>query len=81
MIMQHGSSYTHNGTVLPFIHSILLWSVGNCQLPPNALLSTKLVKCIGGILTPIIQSKHLDRLSCLVLHKSFELLEQKQDLL
>ena len=79
--MQHGSSCTHYQTVLPFSHSIMLWSLRNCQLPLDPLLLTILIKSMGSILTPIVWPKYLDLLSCLVLHKSFELLEPKQDFL
>ena len=79
--MQHGSSCTHYRMVLPFSHSILLWSVRNNQLPLYPLLSTILIKCTRSILTSIVWPKYLDLLSSLVLHKSFELLEPKKDFL
>ena len=75
--MQHGSSCTHYRVILPFSHSILLWSVRNNQLPLYPLLLTILIKCTRSVLTSIVWLKCLDLLSCLVLHKSFELLEHK----
>ena len=45
------------------------------------MLSTEVLKLIGGILTPTVRPRHLDLLPCLVLHKSFELLEIAKDLI
>ena len=44
-------------------------------------MSAKSIKLLGGILTPVIRSQDSDLPPCLVLHKSFELLEPLQDFL
>ena len=79
--MKHCSRFSRSGPILPFNNPILLWGIQNYQLSPNSLLFIELIECIGGILTPIIQSQYLDLPPCSVLHKSFELLEPMQDLL
>ena len=78
--MQHGSSCPNDGPVLPLSNSILLGVVRNCELSLNAMLSTKVLELIGGILAPIVRPQDLDLLPCMVLHKSFELLEPVEDL-
>ena len=78
--MQHRSCCTNNSHVLPLCNPILLRVVRNGQLPPDTLLGTKVYKLCGGILTSIVRPQDLDLSSCLVLHKSFELLEPLEDL-
>ena len=77
--MQHGPRSPDKGPVLPLSNLVLLGVVGNCQLPPNALLCTKVLKLIGGELS-IVGPQDLDLFPYLVLHKSFELLEPIEDL-
>ena len=78
--MQHGSSCPNNGPVLPLGNPILLGVVRNYELSLNAMLSTEVLELIGGILTPVVGPQDLDLFSCLVLHKSFELLAPVEDL-
>ena len=78
--MQHSSSCSNNGPVLPLNNPILLGVVRNCKLSANAMLITEFHELIGGIITPIVGPQDLDLLPCLVLHKSFELLEPIEDL-
>ena len=78
--MQHSPSCSDNSPVLPLNHPILLGVVRNSKLSVNAMLSAEVLELIGGILTPIVKPQDLDLLPCLVLHKSFELLEPVEDL-
>ena len=79
--MKHRYGCSNNIHFLPLRYSILLWSIRNCQLSPDTLLSAISIKLLGGILTPVIRSENLDLPPCLVLHKSFELLEPLQGFL
>ena len=78
--MQHSPSFPNNGPVLPLSNPILLGVVRNCKLSPNAMLSTEVLELVGGIFTPVVGPQDLDLFPCLVLHKSFELLEPVKDL-
>ena len=78
--MKHGFGSPYDGSVLPLRKPILLGVVRNCELPPNAYLSTKINKLTKGILPSIVRPKDLDLPTCLGLHKSFELLKPLEDL-
>src|SRR3984957_3942617 len=41
LCLQHASRHIHDGPVLPFSNSILLWGVPCCKLLVNSILSTK----------------------------------------
>ena len=79
--MQHSSSCSNDGPVLPLSNPILLGVVRNSELPVNPMLSAEFLKLMVGILTPIIRPQDLDLLPLLVLRKSFELLEPVEDLI
>jgi hypothetical protein len=66
--------------LLPLCKPILLWVVRNIQLSPDCLSCIEVHELIGGILTPIVRPQNTDFLPCLVLHKSFKLLEPTEDL-
>ena len=78
--MKHGFGSHYNGFFLPLRNPIWLGVVRNCELPPNACLSTKINKLTKGILPSIVRPKDFDLPTCLGLHKSFELLKLLEDL-
>ena len=61
--MQNSSSCSNDGPVLPLSNPILLGVVRNYKLSVNAMLSTEVLKLIGGILTPTIRSAHHTKLT------------------
>ena len=79
--MQHCSSCSNNGPILPLNNPILLGVVRNNKLSVCPVLRTKVLKLMAGTLTTIIRPQDLDLLPCLVLLKSFELLEPVEDLI
>ena len=52
--MYHGPRSPYDSSVLPFSYSILLWSVWNGELSPDALTSTEVNKLTIDILTTIV---------------------------
>ena len=79
--MQHRSSCSDNGPVPPLSNPVLLGVVRNSKLSVYPMPSAEVLKLMIGILTAIIRPQDLDLLPCLVLHKSFELLEPAEDLI
>ena len=69
--MYHGLSSPYDGSVLPHCNPVLLWVVQTNELPLNSRILAKIIKIIGGILTPIVRSQNLELLPYLILHKSF----------
>ena len=78
--MKHGFGNPNDGYVLPLHNPVLLRVVRNCELPPDACLHTIINKLTKGILPSIVRPEDLDLLTCLGLHKSFELLKPLEDL-
>ena len=78
--MKHGFGSPNDGFVLPLRNPILLGVVRNYELPHNACLRTVINKLTKGILPSIVRPEDLDLLTCLGLHKSFELLKPLEDL-
>jgi hypothetical protein len=61
--------------MLPFCHTILLWSVRAAELVNYAIIGTKCMKLIGCKFPPTVSSKGLNRVLELCFNQSCELLE------
>ena len=61
--------------MLPFCHTILLWSVRTAELVNYAIIGTKCIKLIGGEFPSTISTKGLNRVLELCLNQGCELLE------
>ena len=68
--MQHRSSCSDYGPVLPLSNPILLGVVRKCELSPNAMLSIEVLELVGGILTLVVGPQDLDLFPCLVPQKA-----------
>ena len=79
--MQHRSSCSNYGPVLPLSNPVPLGVVRNSKLSVYLVLSTEVLKLMAGILTAIVRPQGLDLLPRLVLHKSLKLLEPAEDLI
>ena len=78
--MYHGSSSPNDSPVLLFSQPILLWSVRNDELSPDALTSTEVDKLPGSILTPIVRPQYFNLFPCLIFYQSFKFFETLEDL-
>ncbi len=79
--MQHCSSYSHNRSVLPFGHPILLWVMGFRQLPFNSFYYVEVLKLLGDILSTIVATRGSYFLSRLFLCQGSELTKPQEGLI
>jgi hypothetical protein len=80
--MQHRSSCSHNRSVLPFGHPILLWVMGCRQLPFNSFCSTqKSLNCWETYSPPLSLRKAFYFLSRFFLNQGFKLTKPQEGLI
>ena len=79
--MQHRSSYSHNRSVLPFGHPILLWVMGCRQFPFNTFCSTEVFKLLGDILSTVVAMQGFYFISRFFLCQGFKLTKPQEGLI
>ena len=79
--MQHCSSCSHNRSVLPFSHPIVLWVIRCCQFPFNSFYSTEVFKLLGNILSTIVATQGFYFLSWFFLCQGFKLTKPQEGLI
>jgi hypothetical protein len=79
LIMYHCSCCSDYGHVLPLCHSILLRIVRNSEFLLDPHCCAIIHKLLGGVLTPIVGSQHLNLPASLVLNQSSKLLKSVED--
>ena len=77
--MYHGPRSPYDSSVLPFSYPILLWSVWNGELSPNALTSTEVNKLLVCILTTVVLPQYFNFSTYLISYQSFEIFETPED--
>lgn len=77
--MHHGFEKFFNEIVFSFSHTIMLWIMGNNQLPLNLNFLIENNKFCRGVLSSVIGPQNLDLLTCQVFRFSFEFLKLSGD--
>lgn len=81
LVMQHRLSFSHNRSVLPLSHPILLCVMGCHQFPFNTFCSAEVFKLLGYILPTIVATQGFYFLSRFFLCQGFKLTKPQEGLI